>query len=141
MFLHFLNYDEKLSFIKLAYLGANYNNKFADEQKDQINTFAKEMNLLQNELKGLDKPIPLEELIKEFSNSTLLVKRIIMLEISALIMADKIFDEKEKEFVARLNKLLGIDENYSSKTITWINKYNSMMEEVLELLNISSEEC
>jgi len=107
MFLNRLKQEEKLEFLKLAHYVARVDGKFVNQEELTIFTYCKEMKI---------SDIDFDESKYNMEASMSIVKskrtkKIIILEILALIYSDELFHPKEKEVVGKLSEIFNIDPN------------------------------
>ncbi|MGM0410282.1 MAG: hypothetical protein ACQEQF_05905 [Bacillota bacterium] len=118
MYLRKLNREEQKNFLELAYCAANYNDKFADEQKGLINEYRTEMLLDENEYKVQEKK--LKDILDFFKGSSKTIKNAVFLEIMALILSDNIYDKKEQEVISIIRDYLEIAGGKHDKAVQWV---------------------
>ena len=124
MFLNRLNETTNESFLKLCVHASLSNGNFAEEEKEILFAYCREMNVQEN---IPDTPETFEELVKIISSETSNEeKNIFILEILALIKSDGIYDEKEQEFMKKLANGLGVSDEV-------LVKYNNLLEKYLEI--------
>lgn len=128
MFLNQLIESNKEGFLKICVHAALANGVFAEEERDVLYAYCREMNV--------DIHIPetsetFEELLSELNNSaTQKEKNIIVLETLALVEADGRYDEKEKEFMKKLINGLIVPESTLEKFIVLLEKYTEISKEL-----------
>lgn len=98
MFLHELNKDESIAFINLVKEFANIDEIFANEEKNLIDDYIKELSL---EACNVYK-LTLEEIEKSLRGSSDRVKKIIYFELVGLALVDGEYEHKEKVFLNNL---------------------------------------
>ncbi len=98
MFLHELNKEESIAFINLVKEFANIDEIFANEEKNLIDDYIKELSL---EECSFDK-LTLEEIEKILRGSSDRVKKIIYFELVGLALVDGEYEHKEKVFLNNL---------------------------------------
>lgn len=119
MFLNLLQEGNKELFIKLCVHASLANEIFAEEEKEIIYAYCREMNI--------DEHIPEEsgdfdEIIRTLiTQADNVEKNIIILEALGLMKADGIYDEKEEIFMKKLIEGIGIKSDI-------LSKYNSLLE-------------
>lgn len=124
MFLNRLNETIKECFLKLCVHASLSNGIFAEEEKETLFAYCREMNVQEN-IPGT--PETFEELVKIINGKTSNEeKNIFILEILALIKSDGIYDEKEQEFMKKLANGFG----FSDEVLV---KYNNLLEKYLEI--------
>ena len=99
MYLNKLTNEQKELFLDLCIHAAMADNKFVDEEKDIIIEYCLEMGIPERyEIKTA-----LDDVIEKLSAvSTKKEMRIVYMEIMALLLSDRVFDEKEKVFVEKI---------------------------------------
>lgn len=107
MYLNRLNNEQKELFLDLCINAAEADNNFAAEEKRLIEQYCEEMQMAGVRLQAdHDFESAVSNLMNISSKEDL---RMILLEITALVLADGKFDKAEKEFVDRLVKLTGME--------------------------------
>ena len=100
MFLNSLQEGNKELFLRLCVHASLSNEIFAEEEKEMIYAYCREMNIMERIPDGTDD---LEQVVNYLATQTDdAEKKIIILEILGLIRADGIYDEKEKSFMKKL---------------------------------------
>ena len=107
MFLNLLSKEEKQNFINLAIIAANINGSFETEEKELIKGYQREMDISMESI-VLDSNDNEESVFHFFAASEKSHKKIVLFEIIGLLTCDSSFDEKEKDFVFRLSKAIGL---------------------------------
>ena len=118
MYLRRLNREEQNNFLELAYCAANYNDKFAEEQKGLINEYRTEMLLDEEEYEIQEKE--LDDILDFFEDSSEEIKNAVFLEIVALILSDNIYDDKEQEIISIIEDNLEISEGKHDEAVRWV---------------------
>ena len=122
MFLNRLNETTKESFLKLCVHASLANGVFAEEEKQTLFAYCREMNVRES---IPDTPETFEELVKRINSETNSEeKNIYILEILALIKSDGVYDEKEQIFMKEFVDGLGFTEEI-------IDKYDKLLEKYL----------
>lgn len=126
MFLSQLNNEQKGLFLQLCSYAANSNGIFAEEEKMLMKEYCKEMEI--DEPENFEVIDDLEVVINKICDSaTLRTKKLILIEIVALILSDKKYDELEQQFVNKIAK----DFNVSTDEV----------EKIVQLLDIHQKAC
>lgn len=133
MYLRDLNLKEKKNFLELAYFVANYNQKFADEQKQLINEYRAEMFLSQDEYEIKGKEI--NEILDFFKDDSTQTKNAIFLEIMSLILSDDIYDEKEREVVAMIEDKFEITKEEHDEAVSILEGINDIYRRAEKFIN------
>lgn len=105
MFLSRLSDVQKELFLDLCIHASMANNEFAQEEKNTIDQYCEEMRIKARYESNEDLETVTKK-ITEISNPTEL--RIIVLEISALIISDNVYDDFEKSFLEAFVQSIGI---------------------------------
>lgn len=98
MFLNRLSGEEKVAFLELAHHVARSDGDFADEEKRMIATYCMEMG---REDTGYNQDtFKLEDTLSKISNKQ--SRKIIVMEIMALVYSDDSLDEEEEKILATI---------------------------------------
>jgi len=120
MFLNQLNLEERKAFIELAYYTAKIDNVFADEEKYFIETYKNEAGIEYYDIENYD----FDKIVSKFKNKR--VKNIVLLEITALIYADK------KVTIEESNLLKDLQRKASE---IWVKNYFELLEQGSNFIN------
>lgn len=134
MYLQQLNQSEKENFLELAYLFADIDNEFADEEKLQILQYRYEMHLHEDDynIKGKNIDIILQELSESEDN----IKKIITFELVGLALSDKNLRVQEIEMLKQVRTYFNISEETFTKMQNKIEELQKLYFDVNELLSI-----
>jgi len=133
MFLNQLERKNKEAFLKICVLAALSNGVFAQEEKEMIGAYCREMNIPEN---IPDCSETLEDVLKELAISTSnKEKNIILLEILGLVKSDGIYDEKEVDFMEKLSKGLDVKEGTLTKLNALLEIYTVVYKEIYLAIN------
>ncbi len=133
MFLNYLKDETKEEFLKLCVHAALANDVLENEEKEAISAYCREMDIEVHMPKiGSDFTDILNN-IKE--NTTVIQKKIIILEILALVKSDGIYDEREQMFMLDLVRGLDIDETVISQLLILLDKYIEIGQELYSVVN------
>lgn len=128
MFLNQLNQENKESFLKICVLASLSNDVFAQEEREMISAYCREMNIPDN---IPDCNESLEEVLNNLvDKASDIDKKIILLEIIGLLKSDGLYDEKEMIFIGSLVKGLNIKEEVLSKIISLLEIYTTVYKEL-----------
>ena len=127
MFLNQLSENEKNAFISLSVHASKANGVFADEEKDIIQEYCREMGIA---FFDADTAIPMEEIISVFKESETKIKRIVLLEILGLVYSDGEYDDSEKGFVREFTEKIGLKEEDLNKQTIAIKEYLEALKKV-----------
>lgn len=128
MFLNVLKEDNKKRFLKLCVHAAVSDGVFADDEKEMVKAYCREMDLAEDIPEAEET---LDSILKELAeNTTATEKRIVVLEILGLVKSDGIYDEKEKVFMEKILRSLGIDGETSDQLESLLDKYTAVFKEL-----------
>lgn len=119
MFLNLLQETNKDLFLKLCVHASLANDIFAEEEKEMIYAYCREMNISEHipeDTSEFDKVV--DSLAVQ---ANYVEKNIIILEILGLVKTDGVYDEKEEEFMKKLIKRMKVKNDV-------LSKYNSLLE-------------
>lgn len=99
MYLNKLPADQKGNFLDLAILAAMANNDFSGEEKELVKQYCDEMNISERYETGKTFEQVIDEMAAGCNKSEL---RMVVVEIYALLVSDKKFDDYETDFMGKL---------------------------------------
>ena len=133
MFLKELRSNNKELFLQLSIHAALSNNIIEDTQKDVLNLYCEEIGINNYEL---EVKMDLDEILEKINtDTTYREKKIIILEIMALIMADSVYDLDEKKFMEDIIKKLDISDEVLEEAINLVNKFNLIFNDMIGFIN------
>ncbi len=135
MFLHILNEKERKNFLDVAYYIANCDDDFAEEEKEMIRQYRRELELSESDYIIREK-INLENVLGEFSKADRAVKNAIFMEIIALVFADDVFADEEKKIVENIMTMFKIGDGQFQKTKKWIEELKNLYGRAEELIQM-----
>ncbi len=134
MFLNQLMKSNKEDFLRLCVYASLANGVFAEEEKNMLFAYCREMDIKEE---VPDTTETFETLISRMQqNTTNKEKKIITLEILALMKADGLYDEKEHSFMENLITGLGLSNGTLYQLDELLNRY---IEVGAELYNAIAE--
>ncbi|MBR3158038.1 MAG: hypothetical protein IKF14_02930 [Atopobiaceae bacterium] len=130
MFLNQLNANEKLAFIALAEKAAEANGLIEDEEKRMIEAFRLEMNV------GPDASLPFDDItaLDVVAKGSERSRRIVFLELLALLKSGEDFDDEEREHAARLQTALGLDDETAQRINLQLGDYEYVYASLCETI-------
>lgn len=131
MFLQELNNRERNDFLELATYAMKVDGELHSAEINIINTFRLEMNKENYEVEGKE----LIFLLKRFDMSTKKIKKIVLIELFGVLLADGIYDEFEKSFIDEVIKVWNIKKREISKIQNWVEDFNDLVSEGYEFIN------
>ncbi|MGV3220044.1 hypothetical protein ACEE95_10305 [Clostridium baratii] len=133
MFLKELRSNNKELFLQLSIHAALSNNIIEDTQKDVLNLYCEEIGINNYEL---EVKMDLDEILEKINtDTTYREKKIIILEIMALIMSDSVYDLDEKKFMEDIIKKLDISDEVLEEAINLVNKFNLIFNDMIGFIN------
>ncbi|WGV98562.1 hypothetical protein QF117_00920 [Vibrio sp. YMD68] len=132
MYLSELNIGEKKNFLELAKFSMGLNGVHLAEEQEVYQSFVQECGLVEYELTKQDK---IESVIKVLAKSKGKGKRIVLLELYGILLADGEVCEKESDFMSNLAEQFVIEEYESKKIERWVAAMNDMASEGYALID------
>ncbi len=107
MFLNRLVREEKVAFLELAHYMARIDGDFAENELETIKIYCAEMNI--ENIKFDSTNFSLEKCLETFKDKN--SKKIVLMELMALIYSDDNFDEKERIAIKTISNKFNFDNN------------------------------
>lgn len=133
MFLNLLNPKEKDDFLKLAVAAIKADGVIEDAEMQTLSAYANEMQI---PVCNTDDPVDVDAVVGEFaSNSTVQVKRIVLVELLALVFADGDYSAEEKGLVQQIanafnfnadlvEHVVDLEKSYMAACVSLVNFVN-----------------
>lgn len=134
MYLNQLTQEQKRLFLDLCIHAAGVDSDFDEKEKLAIQAYSEEMKIALNSYnaeKSLDEDI---DRINEISSPV--AKRIISLELTALVMSDEVFNAFEQNFMHKINGKLGIPDSVYKQMISVIKDLSEVYSKMQDLLSV-----
>lgn len=128
MFLNLLREESKELFLKVCVHASLSNEIFAEEEKEMIYAYCREMNITEHIPEQVEDFGQIMNCLAEKTDDT--EKKIIILEILGLIKADGIYDEKEKCFIKMFVDEMGIQEDMLGRINSLLEIYLAVCKEL-----------
>lgn len=128
MYLNKLSSEQKELFLDLCIHAAMANNDFHEKEKEYVRQYCEEMqlsNVRYTAVNDLDNAV--EQIIKISSESEL---KIVILELTALLLSDNEYDEMEKRFMEKMLIKANISSDLNGKMINLLNKLMNIYAEI-----------
>lgn len=122
MFLNRLNNEEKVIFLKLAIAVIQADGRLEESEKSFIAEYSREMGLESYDLNEKIEPQELAEKIEKNSSDS--VKRIFLLELTALANVDGEFEKSEKYLILSFLKIFGFEDSFLDECLKILDEYN-----------------
>jgi len=129
MFLNQLNLKQRKAFIELAYYAAKIDNVFAEEEKHFIEIYKGEAGIEYYDVENHD----FDKMTAEFEDKK--SKNIALLEITALIYADKKVTIEESQLLKDLQKKLNFTDKEMNTSENWVKNYFNLLEKGTSFIN------
>lgn len=115
MFLNRLNEEEKVAFLELAHCIARCDSDFSDLQKEIINSYCIEMQIINIEYNY--EKFNLELVLNKIKSAQ--SERIILLEVMALIYSDDTLHEEEKKILNTMIEKFKLNHSIADVYTQW----------------------
>lgn len=125
MYLKALSADEKQAFLELAYIAARADRILALEEYELWRAFRFELDLPDERYSV--RELAVAEAAACFKSDR--SKRIALLELVRLVMADGVEAPAENAFIQELAGLFGLDETFVAACFAWVRQHNAVMTE------------
>jgi len=135
MFLNLLGKEEKELVLDLLFSAANIDGDFDERERIVISAYGAEMGIAQENIKQSNKSI--DDILTQLSKSSELVKKIVALEIIALIGVDGTYKESEKKLLKNITKKFSLKKAYEEKALNWVNRITPLYKEGYELVGLT----
>jgi hypothetical protein len=129
MFLNQLNLKQRKAFIELAYYTAKIDSVFAEEEKYFIESYKAEAGIEYYDIENHD----FDKMTAEFQDKK--SKNIALLEITALIHADKKVTIEESQLLKDLQKKLNFTNEEMKDSENWVKNYFELLERGANFIN------
>lgn len=128
MFLNYLSEESKEDFLKLCVYASLANEEFAEEEKEMLKEYCKEMNI-PDHIPGTEDSVEvvLENINK---NAGITEKKIIVLELLGVVKADGLYDDAEQEFMKKLVGKLEMNEDIMKHLNSLLDIYTVICKEL-----------
>ena len=132
MFLDQLNKKEKKTFMSLSVHMANANKIIADEEKEMIQEYCREMGLVSFDIKDA---IPMEDVLGVFQQSDLHIRKVVLFEILGLAYADGEYENSEDAFVIQFAKAIGLSKETVEEYETLLLEYLGILKKIVQIVS------
>ena len=132
MYLNKLSGDQKELFLDLCIHASMANNDFDEKEKEFIRQYCEEMQLDNIRYTAVNDIESTVNKIIEISSETEL--KIVILELTALLLSDNEYDEMEKQFMEKMLTKANISEEVNKKIIDIINKLTDIYSEINSII-------
>lgn len=131
MYLNALNNKEKESFLKLAHYSMEIDGVIKDEEKAILKNFIFECQLIDYDI-SYDENI--DVIADTLTVSSTKVKKIIILELLGVLLADGDYHETEQGFIKNLAEKFNVKDFEVNRMERWVEAFNDMVREGYSLV-------
>lgn len=131
MFLYLLNENEGKAFMELAVQAMRVNGVEKDCEKAEYESYITELNLPGYKTQGLS----FDEAADAFEQSTIPVKRSVIIELCGMLYADKEIDSDELKWIHNLSNKFQLSEGETRRLIQWSKDFSDFVEIGLMYIN------
>ena len=127
MFLSKLKSEEKELFLDLGIHLASSDGDFSEVEKNNIKQMCQEMGVRER----FETKLDLNEALNQFSEiADIYEKKITMIELAGIVMADGIYTLEEKAFLHKITEVFNIDKNDCDTVIELVGKLHNLYTEI-----------
>ncbi|GGP64142.1 hypothetical protein GCM10009347_32610 [Shewanella algicola] len=131
MYLSELSVAERKNFLELAYCTMGLNGTYKEQEKAIFESFTHECGMPSYQLKKQDD---IDGVIKLLTRSEVKNRRIILVELFGIVLADNEFCESETEFMLKLAAAFDIAEFELKRLQRWVEAMNDLVHEGFSLI-------
>lgn len=132
MFLNQLNQKEKEMFMSLSVHVANANKIFADEEKEMIQGYCREMGLVSFDAKDA---ISMEDVLAAFRQSDLHIRKVVVFEILGLAYADGKYEDSEDDFIRQFAEAIGLSKETVAEYEKLLVEYLGILKKIVQIVS------
>lgn len=132
MFLNQLNQKEKETFMSLSVHVANSNGILADEEKEMIQEYCREMGLDSFNVKDA---VPMEDVLTVFKQSDLHIRKIVLFEILGLAYADGEYEDTEDDFIIQFATAIELNKETVEEQETLLVEYLEILKKIVQIVS------
>ena len=133
MFLTELNLNDRKDFLDLAYYCMGLNGEHKEDEREIFSAFVHECELTEYEPENQDN-IKIE--IKKLSKKSSKVKRIVLIELLGILLADGEICDSEAEFLDTLGQKFEFEPYEVKRIQRWVENMNDLVAEGYRMLEI-----
>ena len=131
MYLSELSVAERKSFLEIAYFAMGLNGSYKEQEKAIFESFTHECGMPSYQLKKQDD---IDDVIKMLTRSEVKNRRIILVELFGIVLADNEFCANETEFMLRLSAAFDIEVFELKRLQRWVEAMNDLVHEGFSLI-------
>lgn len=134
MYLTELNVNERKDFLDLAFYAMGLNGIHKDGEKCVYTAFVHECGLESHEAQSQDD---IAKVVHTFSKASIKVKKIVVIEVLGILLADGVICEKETEFLDLLGSRFEMEPYEIRRIQRWVENMNDLVLEGYRMLEVS----
>jgi len=132
MYLNYLDENERIAFLRMAYLVARIDDNFSDNEKVIIGSFCNEIGIDGSSINPSHND-NVADLVKHFKSTK--SKKIVVLELMSIINADGKLDLAEEEIMEIIIKYFDLDGDYFNDVKKWSDLMLSLIDQGSSLIH------
>lgn len=132
MYLDLLNKQEQKDFLELARYAMKLDGKETEEEEEILTNYKYECHLVEYTAHRQDE---IQKIVTSLKASTKKVKKIIMVELFGILIADGEVSQEEAEFIDTLAEQFRIKEYEVARMQRWVEAMNDIFQEGYELIS------
>ncbi len=133
MFLTKLNEQEKEAFLMLAHHVAHSDDEFNDREQQIILSYKLEMSIIGSKQYS-HNDFNLQEILTVFKSEE--SKRIVLLELLALVYCDDVFHDEEKRIMSVVKEVFNCPDSYYNICSNWAKSIVALNQQGFELISL-----
>lgn len=133
MFLNLLSKEEKNGFLDLLYMTAKIDGDYSEKETERIKAYIVEMGI--NPENSEQNEEELSKVLLNFSKSNETIKKIVILELTALALVDG-YKDTEKELIEEILNDFNLSIEYADKALKWLEKMLPIYREGFEIVGL-----
>lgn len=111
---------------------ANSNGILADEEKEMIQEYCREMGLDSFNVKDA---VPMEDVLTVFKQSDLHIRKIVLFEILGLAYADGEYEDTEDDFIIQFATAIGLNKETVEEQETLLVEYLEILKKIVQIVS------
>ncbi|QQX81374.1 TerB family tellurite resistance protein [Shewanella sp. KX20019] len=132
MYLSELNIGEKKNFLEITKYAMGLNGEYKEEELEVFTSFIYECGLSSYDLQKQDN---IDNVIKVLAKSATKMKRIILIELFGILLADGNICDKEEAFMTKLANAFDVESYEYKRYQRWVEAMNDIVSEGYNLIN------
>jgi uncharacterized tellurite resistance protein B-like protein len=131
MYLDLLNKQEQENFLELARYSMGLNGEHKKEEEEMLTSYKYECQMIDYKAYRQDD---IQKIINSLRASTKKIKKVILIELFGILLADGEVCENESKFIYSLAEQFNIKEYEVNRIQRWVEAMNDIVQEGYELL-------